>query len=200
MKKIVLVLVVLSCISLSNTWAQRFKGGVLIGMNASQIDGDNWGGYYKTGLVLGAFVNTSFDEKWGGQLEIKYSSKGSANGFNHFEPQKIRLRYVDIPVLARYNATEKLKLEAGVGFNYLFSDSYYNGEWMDDANDDLHPIESALNLGINYTYFSRFDFNLRFSYSLFPVRGNSSTSSFGEGAFYNNVLTFGVYFHLGSDE
>lgn len=200
MRKILLALIFLFCLSLTNAWTQRFKGGILAGMNASQIDGDTWGGYYKTGLVMGAFVNTDFDNKWGGQLEIKYSSKGSANGFNPVVPLKIRLRYVDIPVLATYRAMENLKVEAGVGFNYLFGVSYYSGEWFDDISEDLNPIETALNLGVNYKYFDRFDLNLRFSYSLFPIRGNSTTSTWGEGAFYNNVITFGFYFPLGNEQ
>ena len=54
--------------------AQRFKGGILIGMNASQIEGDGWAGFYKGGLLAGAFVNTDLKDKFGAQLEIKYSA------------------------------------------------------------------------------------------------------------------------------
>lgn len=179
--------------------AQRFGGGILAGINTSQIDGDNWAGYYKGGVNVGVFVNTDFADNWGGQLELKYSGKGSSNGPNSYNLAKIRLQYIDMPVLATYEAIENLKFQAGLSFNFLIKGSYYNGEWFSFDAWDVQPskFETALTVGVNYRFFSNFDLNFRYSYSLTPVRAVTSTSSYGEGAWFNNVLSFTLYFEIG---
>ncbi|MBN1117078.1 MAG: PorT family protein [Bacteroidales bacterium] len=179
--------------------AQRFQGGVLAGINACQIDGDNWSGFNKLGLNFGAFVNTKFNDEWGGQLEIKYSGKGSSSGPFSTEPQLVSLRYIDIPILATYEIKKDLKIQGGISINYLFSGMYYAGEWFDDWDYPPTKYETAITCGVNYRYFESFDFNLRYSYSIMPVRTAYSTSSWGEGAWFNNYLTFALYFEIGSN-
>jgi hypothetical protein len=79
-KNLLLVVLLLIPVVLN---AQRFKGGVLVGFNGSQIDGDTWSGFYKGGLLAGAFVNTDLRDGFSAQLEIKYSSKGAAPNQDH---------------------------------------------------------------------------------------------------------------------
>lgn len=180
--------------------AQRFKGGILAGLNASQVDGDSWAGYYKTGLLLGAFVNTEFQSDFGGQLEIKFAGKGAANNPKSPIIQKIKLNYIDLPVLATYRPIQPLKLEGGLSFNYLFKAEYYDGDWMDTWDREPNKFETSIVFGVNYTFFQNFDINARYSYSLFPVRAYSSSSNFSEGAWFNNVISFALYFHIGNME
>jgi hypothetical protein len=199
MKKIHIVLFLFLASSLS-TQAQRFKGGILAGINASQIDGDTWGGYYKMGPVGGVYVKTDFVDKWGGQLEIKYSSRGSANGFGVAYPLKIRLQYIDLPVLATYEAIENLKIQAGISFNYLFDAQWYDGGWSDSWDFPPNTLETSLAFGVNYHFFKSFDMNIRYSYSLLPIRAKESTDNWSVGAWFNNVVTFALYFEIGRKE
>jgi hypothetical protein len=194
-RSFVLLLLLLSSFTVK---AQRFKGGILIGMNASQIEGDSYAGFYKGGLLAGAFVNTELRDKFGAQLEIKYSAKGSSTYKDDPNPLKIQLNYIDVPILGTYEAVENLKIEAGISFNYLFKAEYYQYTWYNEwYGDEPNSIETSLCLGINYAFFNRFDLNVRWNYSLFPVHSEYSGSDFGEGAWYNHVLNFGLYFHLG---
>lgn len=178
--------------------AQRFKGGIIAGLNASQIDGDTWGGFYKGGIMAGAFVNTDLQDKFGAQLEIKYSAKGSAPYIYSNDTRKIKLNYIDMPVLGTFEPKTNLKLEAGLSFNYLFNAEYFDGAWFDFGDDGPNPFETALVFGINYRFFTRFDLNIRFNYSLMPIRGEYAGSNWGDGAWSNQVISFGLYFHLGS--
>lgn len=179
--------------------AQRFQGGILVGMNASQIDGDTWVGFFKGGILAGAFVNTDLQDKFGAQLEIKYSPKGSAPGSKHPNyPAKIRLNYIDVPIMGTYEAAKNLKLEGGLSFNYLYKAQYFDGAWFEwDEGEGPNSFETAILFGINYRFFQRFDLNLRWNYSLFPVRATYSGSPYSEGAWYNQVINFGLYFHIG---
>jgi hypothetical protein len=57
--------------------AQKFEGGVLGGVNGSQVRGDFTSGYQKPGINAGAYVNYNWSEKtfWG--MELRFSQKGS---------------------------------------------------------------------------------------------------------------------------
>lgn len=181
--------------------AQRFQGGVLVGLNASQIDGDTWAGFFKGGLLTGAFVNTHLRDKWGAQLEIKYSAKGSAPHPESADyPMKIKLTYIDVPVVARYEAVNHLNIEGGLSINYLFNSKAFVGSWMDLDQEGLKSFETAIVIGINYQFFQRFDFNIRYNYSLLPIRGKYVTSTWGDGVWYSQVINFALYFHFGQTE
>lgn len=176
---------------------QRFKGGALVGINAAQIDGDHYSGFHKLGLLAGAFVNTDFTQKFGGQLEIKFSGKGSSNPPRSVEIKKIRLNYIDVPVLFYYKPKDLLKLEAGVSINYLYSAAYYNGGWSNNWVLEPNSLETALVFGVNYSLLRRVDVNVRYSYSMYPVRSRFSSSNFSEGAWFNNMLQFAFYINFG---
>lgn len=193
----IFILLAFLCLSVS---AQRFHGGLLGGINASQIDGDSYGGYYKAGLNFGTFVNTTFNDKWGGQLEIKYAGKGSSSSPKSPDIYKIQLGYIDLPVMATYQALEKIQLQAGISFNYLFRAFYYDDDWVDYFQTDyeLPPerFETSITFGLSYSVLENINVNMRYNYSIMPIRSRYSTSSWGRGAWYNNVVSFSVYYKL----
>jgi hypothetical protein len=103
-----------------------------------------------------------------------------------------------VPVIARYEVVENLNLEAGLSFNYLFKAEYYDGTWNDFISEvGPNSMETALLFGLNYRFFRRFDINVRWNYSLFPVRGEYSGDPYSRGAWFNHVINFGLYFHIG---
>jgi opacity protein-like surface antigen len=176
--------------------AQRFQGGILGGINATQIDGDYWGGYHKGGLNFGAFVTTNLKDKWGGLMEIKYSAKGSSNA-SPVELQMVSLRYIDIPVLATYQIKNKLQVQGGLSFNYLFNQMLFDGDWY-KSDRKYNKIESAIAAGIEYKVLQNVGLNLRYCYSFTPVLSKYSTSS-NEGSWFNNVLSFSVYLNINNN-
>lgn len=172
----------------------------MAGMNVSQIDGDNWGGYNKAGLVAGAFVYTEFQEKWGAIMEIRYSAKGSATAPNDPTNRKFRLEYIEIPLLASFEPVNKLKLQFGIMYGYLFKASQNDGSGYYEFGDLPGKSDLLMALGINYELFYNIDVNARFSYSVMPIWSDYSGQSYGTGAWYNNVLSFGFYYWIGGRE
>ncbi|MEZ4772171.1 MAG: outer membrane beta-barrel protein [Bacteroidia bacterium] len=57
--------------------AQNFSGGLILGINASQIDGDNIKGFHKRGGTIGGYVNYRFSETFSIQPEILIEQLGS---------------------------------------------------------------------------------------------------------------------------
>jgi hypothetical protein len=198
MKKLIIILVLgLPVVA----YAQRFKGGVVLGLNACQIDGDSLSGYNKAGLTGGAFVYTDFDNKWSAQLELKYSSKGSSsvpkdNSFYH----KFRLQYIEMPILAKYKLFKVVELQAGISLGYLFSakENLEDGSGWINFYRSPNKFETTAFGGINITALDPFCLNVRYSYSIFPIVTPYSGASYGKGAWYNNVITLGIYYHIGS--
>lgn len=181
----------------ANLLAQRFKGGVMAGVNVSQIDGDSWAGYNKAGLVGGAFVYTDFTDKWGAQMEIRYAAKGSATPKNYSYSRKYRLQYIEIPVLATFKALKYIAFQGGLSFGYMFNAGENDGGYGYQKISLGKSTETALCVGANFSYFKSFDLNARFAYSVFPISAGYITQTFNYGALYNDVITFGVYFHIG---
>jgi len=69
--------IILCFFLLGKTRPQNFEGGVLLGLTASQIDGDNYRGYNKVGLQGGGWVRRMFTYTVGGQMELRYVQKGA---------------------------------------------------------------------------------------------------------------------------
>lgn len=183
-------------------YSQRFKGGVMFGLNASQIDGDDLAGYNKAGLMGGVFVFTDFNSKWRGQMELKYSAKGSSTPKGSSDNYKYRLRYVEMPILLEYALFKKVHLQAGGSVGYLFNAGIYNGFGYDKFQDDVMPYttEVAICTGLNAILFDQISFNARFSYSLLPIREKFPNSTYADnGTWYNNVVTFGIYYKIGKE-
>jgi hypothetical protein len=95
---------------------QRFKGGVVAGFNAAQIDGDLAAGYHKLGLNIGL---RSIIEL-GGRLEIMtellYGQRGSRTTESESPINRVvTLNYLEVPVLL--NIRDWLK-EDGSGKTY----------------------------------------------------------------------------------
>jgi len=194
MKRLAVILIILLPAAV---YSQRFSGGIVAGFNASQIDGDFWYGYNKAGLMGGAFVFTDFKDKWRGQMEIRYSAKGSSTVRNDTAfIRKYVLRYIEIPLILEYRLFKKVQLQAGASIGYMFYAGQSDG-YNYQKLSRIKPTETAICVGLNASYFDPINLNIRFSYSIFPVYDYYTGQSYGTGAWYNNVITFGIYYRIG---
>ena len=194
MKKLILLLVFVLPVGVN---AQRFQGGIMSGFNVSQIDGDGWSGFNKAGFVGGAYVFTDFTEKWGALMEIRYSSKGSATSKDNVQNIKIRLQYIEIPLVAKFEIIDNLDIQAGFSVGYLFNAARNDGYGYVKYDEKDGSVELALCVGLNYSFFNRFDVSIRYSYSVFPLSASYTGATYETGAYFNNVITFGFYFKIG---
>ena len=194
MKKLILLLAIALPLSV---YAQRFQGGIMAGFNVSQIDGDGLSGYNKAGLVGGAYVMTDFTERWGAQMEIRYSAKGSATPKDDIRNIRIRLQYIEIPLVAKFEIVDNFDLEAGLSFGYLFNASRDDGYGYVKYDEIDGNTDLAICVGLGYSFFERLTVNIRYSYSIFPLYANYTGATYESGAYFNNVITFGFYIRIG---
>jgi len=188
--------VLLLFISFLPVSAQHFRAGILMGINASQVDGDSHAGYNKLGFMAGPFVYYPLSTKIDAQLEIKYMGKGANKKTSEYDLTKYTstLNYLEVPIILRWNTNFKVGWEGGLGFGYLFSHSEKD-EYGDIASEnaiDFKPFELSWLIGARYKFAQRWIANLRFSYSVMSIFNHQTNNRSG----YNNLFSMGISYEL----
>jgi hypothetical protein len=187
--------------------AQRFLGAVMGGMNISQVDGDEVYGFHRVGGHIGAAAILPLKEKWDLTLETVFSQKGAYEGPQYLDSlygvelngkYDLRLNYVEIPFVAHF--TDRNRYTVGLGFSYgrLVSSKEIEHDGVIPPYSDT--VEFSKNdysvlLDLQIRVWQRLKFNLRYEYSMVPIRTRIFIDPYGiqdpnERRQYNNLLTF----------
>jgi hypothetical protein len=206
MKKLIIIALIVVPVMAS---AQRFNGGLLAGVCASQVDGDTYGGFDKVGLQGGVFVNTKFTKNWGAQMEIKYNGKGARKKTSESDPEtySLTLHYIDLPLMINLTVQKKFIFDAGFVPGYLFAKNGEKDGIKMSGNEisAFKKVDLSWLIGFNYKINDNFIANIRYSYSLFSIRDYETVDanySFVANIFgytngdYNNYLTMGIYYQF----
>lgn len=200
----ILIILLFSAFSFYVAPAQSFKGGLLAGLATSQVDGDTHSGYNRAGLIAGGYVGLNISKKLSGQMEMRFIQKGSYKKQNpdagDYTVYSLRLNYVEMPFLIKYQYKYKLTFEAGLGFGYLAShkEGNENGPFPDYAQIPFHKFELNYQIGGYYQLFKNLSVNVRYLYSLLPIRQHINGENkflFSKGQF-NNVICFSLYYQF----
>ena len=168
---------------------RTFFAGLEAGCNFSQVDGDNFAGYHKASWNAGAIVYTKLGSQLAGSMEILFAQKGSrasqtqvpryANDQNTIiTDYKIRLTYAEVPILLNYFDHHKNNFGAGFAYARLASskETYTDGQGNTYESDaKLYPFKKAeISFVLNTAahLWKGFFINLRYQYSLAPIRKN----------------------------
>jgi len=195
------ILILSGIFSIGNLSAQVFLGAVMGGMNMSQVDGDEVYGYHRFGGTLGAAailpinnfdltLETNFVQKGAYQKAI-YDSDSITGEYS------LRLNYVEIPLMVHY--TDKNFISAGIGFSFarlVQAKEIEHGGYQDPYMDTVPFDNNEWNFlaDVQIRVWKRLKFNVRFSYSLFPIREREYHPSWSDESWtrkqYNNLWTF----------
>jgi Outer membrane protein beta-barrel domain len=128
MKKILTsVILLVTLVGVAN--AQKFNFGGKLGANLTKISGQAFKDGYDLGYHVGAFAEIDVNKKWGIQPELLWNqtnthwASGTSPIYNDLQknPQDIKLNYLAIPVLLRYNVGSLLTLNLGPQFGILLN-------------------------------------------------------------------------------
>jgi hypothetical protein len=191
---------------------RTFYGGPVIGANFAQVDGDNYAGYYKSGLNVGGIIYAKFGQRFAASMEILYSQKGSrghksqkANFTKEVVIQKygIALDYAEIPLMVHIHDKRKSHFGVGLSFSQLISANetletnkpVYN----DTINVSRYPFKRTdLNflVGFNLRLYKGLFFNVRYQYSLMPIRTDVNYD-YSRAKQYNNLYVVRLAYIFG---
>lgn len=215
MKKQVLLIAV-AIFSFGAMQAQDIRFGAKAGVNFASIGGDFTDGVDgKTGFHVGGVVEIMLTDQFAIQPELLYSAQGAKQEYNEdfagvsiTYTDKIKLDYINIPIMAKYYVTEGFAIEAGPQVGFLVSanseseaDISGNQELIDLLDDedfasedfDISDSTSGLDLGIGAGVSYRLDMGVFFSGRY--VLGLSNINDFeGSDDFkqQNNVIQLSV--------
>ncbi len=202
-KKIFIPFILLFLVNIAA--AQRFEGGLLAGYNATQVEGDAYKGYNKPGIVAGAYIQTDVAPAVFMGMEIKYSQKGSRfrQKSQNEDPDKyiMRLDYVDLPVFAGFRTSDKGAIVAGASLGYLVKGKEYDeyGEFVPEDQNAFNNFDLQPFIGFQFDMVERVKLDLRFAYSVLPVRGlpgEDATNYYWLNNQFNNVISLALYYRL----
>ncbi len=192
------LVLITSVFSFKLTSQNIFKSGLLLGITASQYDGDGYAGYKKAGLTAGFYSRVKTGDHTHLQLEISYFMKGARKipdpNKNDLNQYLLDLDYVDIPLLFRMEFEKRhLLAELGSGIGILVRVREENNYLDITGRRPFNRTEIPFHSGLGYYLSNGWEVILRYSYSIIPVRPHPSGKSvwFNRGEF-NNSLSFSV--------
>ena len=185
---------------------QKFKAGVIVGLNGSQLSGDTYSGYNQPGIYGGLFVQTTLSNEIQLNFDIAFSQKGSRHNprpeKGDFSQYYLRLNYIEIPVYVSIpiKKIDKISLELGLCYatllDYFEEVNYFNQLKV----RPFKKTEFSGFIGLGYQLNSNFKLHIRANNSILPVRNHQSGTAFrlNRGQ-YSSLLCFALSYQFGKE-
>ena len=183
--------------------AQRFDGGAIIGLNATQVDGDSYRGFHKPGIAAGFYVETDLAPAVFAGFELKYMQKGARKRVTENDPTKyiMRLNYIDLPIYAAFRPSDRTAILGGVSPGFLLSGKEFNeyGEFPPEDQNKFNSFDLQALLGFQFEMSGNWKTDLRFAYSLIPIRDKPPVDPpyYWLRNQFNFVTTLALYYQIG---
>lgn len=197
MKRIFLMLIV--CLMAFQAYPQRFIGSVIMGMNTTQVDGDEVYHFRKFGVNGGGSVMVALEEKqrWFATIELLYTQKGSyqKSGIvlpdtmsllednadksdpSNFYPRikyKLNLDYVEVPVLFHYEDPRTgWALGAGFAWGRLVNVKEIENGWRTTTSlrsGTYRTSDWSAIADLKIRLWKGLKLNVRYQYTFVPIR------------------------------
>jgi len=200
------ILIVASILNIRPVKAQKFEGGVMAGLCASQVAGDKLSGYNKAGIFAGTYVALHLNDRTALRLELDYIQKGSRHNAdsskNNLNSYIIRLGYVEMPFILQVRYGKKIIAEVGPAMSFLLHsyEAINKGEIFNDVQYGFKKQNLSIIAGVSYAVNERVSVGLRTNNSLNSIRVNKKVDGyrqrFGTFGQFNDVLLFNLSYKL----
>ncbi len=186
MKKLILQLVTICAITFSTAQetktsygSSKINLGAKVGLNLATLTGDIDNNKTLTGFHIGGMAEFLLNDSFAIQPELLFSAQGT----KFDSDDKIKLSYINVPIMAKYYATEGLSIEAGPQIGFLVnSEQEVEGRTFDFNN--VSEIDFGLNFGLGYTLHSGLNFSARYNVGLSNIIDvDGSTEDIKNGVF-----------------
>lgn len=195
MRRIILFIVL--CLLPTVIFAQSIKGGLALGFNASQVDGDEVFGYHKFGFNTGPFATIPLGKNFSATIETLYNQKGS-----YQRPQfadslsgeyQLILNYLDVPVLFQYTDKDVVKFGAGFSWGRLVQFKEWQHGYRINWTNPYGPYKTSdfdFLIDVQFKLTRGFYFDFRYAYSVGKIRTREFHNITGTWTRnqYNNVV------------
>ncbi len=184
----------------SLTAQQRFEAGIVLGVTAAQINGDNSAQFNKLGITAGLKVNTILTSKSDLIIEILLSQRGSQTELfprSGALQQTIHLDYIQVPVLYNYKDWlsddedyYKMHFQGGLSYGRLFNTRFDNSP-IEEAGPFFRKDDISWMAGITFFANKNLGFFTRYNRSINLLFKNSSSNP-NVNSLLSYFLSFGA--------
>ncbi len=212
MKKYVLLVATTLIFGTSTMIAQDVKLGAKAGVNFAKLSGEaveDADG--RTGFHVGFLAEIPLSERFAIQPELVYSQQGlqSKETFDGTEFEtKVKLDYLNVPVMAKFYLIDGLSIEAGPQFGFNINakqelevtggdtDSDFEITGEDDIKDEVSGFDLGIGGGLAYQLDNGLFFQGRYIYGLsnVPEDVDDAQGEDVEDDLVNSVLSLSVGF------
>lgn len=194
--KLILILLLLSSLSWLSASGQsrrrapqqRFRAGLLLGGNFSQVDGDKYNGYHKASLLMGLQASAVLSRQSEFGVELLYLRKGSKtetssslSSVQGLRNRHLDFQYAEVPLYYRYRWKKEgpsAFVEGGlsyariVGIRITEPPTPPDGLLFRDLEEELRRNEFSVLAGLGQEFTKNLGLKLRYSIALSKLYEN----------------------------
>ena len=181
---------------------KQIKGGIIAGMNLTQVDGDEVYGFSKVGFNGGFTAIIPVVHRFSIGIETLYTQKGSyckypvyVGDTSPLPYYKLNLDYLEVPLLIMFEDRSTWTFGTGFSWGRLVSKKEMEHGVYIDSNLTRYPYKTndfQWLFDLCFRIWKHLKFNVRYSYSVAKIRDrhyNNGVAEWGRKQ-YNNVITF----------
>lgn len=180
--------------------AQRFNGGIAVGIAGTQVAGDTYSGYRKAGIFAGFWVQYPVNPKLSLQTELAYFQKGSRHNpdekHNDMTFYLMRLGYIEMPFFAQLYLNSGFAIEAGPSFGILLH-SHEELDYLEVTYGKFTLINPSFTAGFMYKLNDTWSMHFRAASSVISIRAdkvNGARRRFFDQGQYSDALTLTMFY------
>ena len=173
--------------------AQHMNIGLKAGLNLYDIQSDdNSSNDMKAGIHLGLLGHFHLSETLAFQPEVVLSGQGAKYTAGVLD-SKLKLDYINVPLLLQYMFDNGFRIQAGPHIGFLVAANSENENNDDiDVKSNFKSLDFGLGIGASYVHPpSGFGVDLRYNFGLSNINETDAVNS------TNNGLQLGVFYLFG---
>lgn len=164
--------------------AQETHFGLKAGLNVSSVNRSPGTDYEsRAGFHAGGLAHIHISQHFALQPEVVYSMQGGK-----FEDVKLKLNYINIPLLAQYMVDNGFRLQTGPQLGLLVSSKREEGNVEVNLKDNFSTVDFSWAFGMGYLFPSGFGIDARYNLGINdiwePDAAKLKNSVFQVGFFY----------------
>ncbi len=215
--KIILFISVIICGITSESIGQIIKGEAIVGLNMTQVEGDEVHGFKKPGFHIGAGALIPFSKKWDVSMEVTFNQKGATQRDQYVDTlpsgdvltgqYKLRLNYLEIPVLVHF--TDKDFLTIGAGFSWgrlVGAQEWEHGKRVESTTSNsgtYNKNDFSYIIDVRVKILGPLKFGIRYQNSMVKIRTREFNDFIGNTWTrdqFNKVITFRLVYIFNEEQ
>jgi hypothetical protein len=171
--------------------AQQTSFGIKAGVNVASANVSPNADYNgKVGLHVGGLAHIHLSEHFALQPELVFSMQGGKREDDPGDDIKLKLNYINIPLLVQYMTADGFRLETGPQLGLLTSAKTEDGDVERDIKDSFSSTDFSWAFGVGYLFNSGLGVDARYNLGITDVWDASAAK------IKNSVFQFGLFYQF----